>query len=75
METELRAMIVAAASAIAIALTAVPASAAPNPHQAAGFDGASSVQLVAQGCGAGWHRRPGWRDQYGNWHPGHCVPN
>ena len=73
METELRAIILAAAGAIALA--AVPASAAPNPHQAAGLDGASSVQLVAQGCGAGWHWHYGWRDAYGNWHPGRCVPN
>jgi hypothetical protein len=73
METELCALILAAASASAIALTAVPASAAPNPHQTAGF--VSPVQLVAQACGAGWHRRPGWRDQYGKWHPGQCVPN
>jgi hypothetical protein len=67
-------MILAIAAAMAVA--AVPAASAPNPHKAAELDAAPAVELVAQGCGPGWHRVPPWRDRYGNWHPGgRCVPN
>jgi hypothetical protein len=38
------------------------------------FDVAPPVELVAGGCGWGWHRHP-WRDRWGNWHWGRCVPN
>jgi hypothetical protein len=36
--------------------------------------GAPSIELVRQGCGWGWHRG-GWRDRWGYWHGGRCVPN
>ena len=32
------------------------------------------VELVRDGCGRGWHRTR-WRDQWGNWQWGDCVPN
>lgn len=35
---------------------------------------APRVQRVAQDCGWGWHRMR-WRDQWGNWHWGDCVPD
>ena len=35
---------------------------------------APRVQRVAQDCGWGWHRMR-WRDQWGNWQSGDCVPN
>jgi hypothetical protein len=36
--------------------------------------GAPSIELVRQGCGWGWHRGE-WRDRWGYWHWGHCLPN
>jgi hypothetical protein len=30
--------------------------------------------LARDDCGHGWHRT-GWRDQWGRWHWGDCVPN
>ena len=35
---------------------------------------APPIELVAEGCGWGWHRRH-WLDRWGHWHWGHCVPN
>jgi hypothetical protein len=32
------------------------------------------VELVAQGCGLGWHRGR-WQDPSGEWHWGHCFPS
>jgi hypothetical protein len=34
---------------------------------------ASPIELVRDGCGRGWHRTH-WRDQWGNWQWGDCVP-
>jgi class 3 adenylate cyclase len=31
------------------------------------------MELVALGCGPGWHRRD-WRDYWGRWNWGRCVP-
>jgi hypothetical protein len=50
---------------------------APLPNDTpslAPFGAAPSIELVAQGCRHGWHR-PRWRDHFGYWHWGHCVPN
>jgi hypothetical protein len=58
-----------------VTFAAASALAAPNPTRPAPTGGNPAVMPVANGCGAGWHWRPGWRDRYGNWHPGHCVPN
>jgi hypothetical protein len=70
----MRAVIVAFVSGAALA--AVSAQAAPlRPDPGAMELGAApSVELVAQGCGHGWHR-PRWRDHWGYWHWGHCIPN
>ena len=35
---------------------------------------APPIELVRDGCGRGWHRDR-WRDQSGDWHWGHCIPN
>ena len=32
------------------------------------------IELVRQGCGWGGHRVH-WRDRWGYWHWGRCVPN
>jgi hypothetical protein len=35
---------------------------------------APPIELVRQGCGWGGHRVH-WRDNWGYWHWGRCVPN
>lgn len=47
----------------------VPKKALP-PELSAG----PPIEQVAQGCGSGWHRHH-WRDYWGRWHWGRCVPN
>ena len=32
-----------------------------------------SFELIRDGCGRGWHRTH-WRDQWGNWQWGDCIP-
>jgi hypothetical protein len=49
---------------------AAPQFATPNQTE---LGTASSLHLVAGGCGPGFHRQ-GWRDRYGRWHV-RCVPN
>ena len=68
----MRAMVVAAVAVFG--LMAVPATgqAMPAaPHQLT--VAASSIELVRDGCGPGWHARA-WRDRWGYWHR-RCVPN
>ena len=59
-----------------VALTGMSAQAAPIPPKVSPVElgVAPPVELVAQGCGRGWHRHH-WRDRWGYWHSGHCVPN
>jgi exodeoxyribonuclease V alpha subunit len=50
---------------------------APLPNDApslAPVGAARPIELVAQGCGWGWHRHH-WRDRWGNWRRARCVPN
>jgi hypothetical protein len=63
------------AFAVGLAL-ATSAQAAPVSPKAAGieFGAAPPIELAAQGCGHGWQRSR-WRDQWGYWHWGHCIPN
>ena len=49
----------------------VPLSEAPSSQ--APVHVASPIELVAGGCGWGWHRHQ-WRDRWGNRHWGRCVP-
>jgi hypothetical protein len=46
----------------------------PNDPPSLASVGAPPVELVAGGCGWGWHRHH-WRGRWGYWHWGHCVPN
>ena len=39
-----------------------------------GLGAAPPLELVRDGCGRGWHRTR-WRDQWGIWHWGDCVPD
>jgi hypothetical protein len=55
---------------------AASAQAAPVTKNTAsvGFTTAPPIKLVRDGCGRGWHRTR-WRDQWGYWQWGDCVPN
>src|SRR5215831_8848402 len=60
------------------ALAAVSANGAPitipaKPMHIEAGTGAP-IELVRDDCGHGWHRT-GWRDRWGYWHWGDCVPN
>jgi hypothetical protein len=47
----------------------------PNgPESKGSLEAAPPIELVAEGCGWGWHRHH-WIDRWGHWHWGHCVPN
>ena len=37
-------------------------------------DAPPTIEMVAGGCGWGWHRRH-WQDRSGYWHWGRCVPD
>ena len=58
-------------------LTAVSGQAAPFVAKKAlppELSTAPPIEHVAEGCGPGWHRHH-WRDYWGRWHWGRCVPN
>jgi hypothetical protein len=58
-------------------LAAISAQAAPlTPSKAAPPElvAPPPVALVRDDRGHGWHRT-GWRDRWGYWHWGDCVPN
>jgi hypothetical protein len=63
---------------IALVMITVAASLqmAPHPYKAslASLGLAPVVELVARGCGLGWHRGY-WQDPSGQWHWGHCFPS
>jgi len=69
----MRALILAVALGLALATST---QAAPVWRNTAGmqFGAAPPVELVRDGCGRGWHRDR-WRDQSGDSHCGHCIPN
>ncbi|HJU16987.1 MAG TPA: hypothetical protein VJ770_11015 [Stellaceae bacterium] len=68
--------LVLAAFAAGLLFTAGPASATPQfPVTGKTVPGITAhLEQVRQGCGLGWHRRM-WRDRWGRWHWGRCVPN
>jgi hypothetical protein len=70
----MRAVILAVLCGLALAPT--PLQAAPVPTKALPSEPsvAPSLELVRDGCGRGWHRHH-WRDQWGYWHGGDCVPD
>jgi hypothetical protein len=61
---------------VGLVLLAATSHAAPNPAKVTGTElgAVPSIELVAEGCGPGWHRHH-WRGRWGYWHGGHCVPN
>jgi hypothetical protein len=69
----MRALILASAVSLA---SAASAQASPVWRNTAGIGlgAAPHIELVRDGCGRGWHRDR-WRDQSGDWHWGHCIPN
>jgi hypothetical protein len=72
METEMRALIFAFAGALAVATSAQAAPFAPKPASIE-LGTTPPIELVRDGCGRGYHRTQ-WRDQWGNWQWGDCVP-
>jgi hypothetical protein len=74
MEAQMRAIL--AASVCILMLAAIPSQAAPLAPKASlpQIGTALAPTLIANGCGPGWHRNR-WRDRWGYWHGGRCVPN
>ena len=70
----MRAVILALVSGVALAATSVQAAPGPTKALPSELGVAPSLELVRDGCGRGWHRA-GWRDQWGYWHGGGCVPD
>jgi hypothetical protein len=69
----MRALILAFVLGLALAVSAEATPLAPQPAIVELGD-ASPVQPVRDGCGRGWHRDH-WRDQWSDWHWGHCIPD
>ena len=55
---------------VATSVEAAPITAKPGT---ADIGATLPIEPVAQGCGWDWHRAH-WRDRWGYWHWGHCVP-
>ena len=71
----MRTMVATLAGLMALAAIAVQASPLPPVKTTTTeLNVVPPVELVRQGCGWGWHRHH-WRDSWGYWHWGHCVPN
>ena len=69
----MRALIVALAGGLALVASTQAAPLVPNPASIE-LGAAPPVELIRDRCGRGWHRTH-WRDQWGNWQWGDCVPN
>ena len=69
----MRALIPACAGSLTLAASAQAAPFAPMPT---GIElGAGPlIELARDGYGRGWHRDH-WRDQWSDWHWGHCIPD
>jgi hypothetical protein len=70
----MRAVILAFACEVALAATSVQAAPVPTRATPVELGAAPPVELVRDGCGRGSHRTR-WRDQWGYWHWGDCVPD
>ena len=70
---EMRAFIVACVGGFALAASVQAAPLAPNPALIE-LGTSLPLELVRDDCGRGWHRTR-WRDQWGYWQSGDCVPN
>jgi len=69
----MRALILACAGSLALAVSAPAAPLSPKPASIE-LGTTPPIELVRDGCGRGYHRAH-WRDQWGNWQWGDCVPN
>ncbi len=69
----MRIVLAGLAGIVVFALVSAQAAPVPDKAVAAPAPGAHAQQLAAQGCGPSRHRA-GWRDAYGRWHWGRCVP-
>jgi len=70
----MRAVILAVVCGLALAATSLQAAPVPTKTLLGELGIAPSVELVRDGCGRGGHRTR-WRDQWGYWHWGDCVPD
>ena len=71
----MRVSVVIFAGFVTLAATAVQAAPPVAVKKSAVERGAAPPLVLARDdCGHGWHRT-GWRDQWGRWHWGDCVPN
>ena len=69
----MRGLILVSAVGLAFVASAQAAPLALNPASIE-IGASPPVELVRDNCGRGWHRTR-WRDQWGNWQWGDCVPN
>ena len=69
----MRALILACVGGMALA-TSAQASPFVSKPAAIELGTTAPVELAAQDCGWGWHRTR-WRDHWGYWHWGDCVPD
>jgi hypothetical protein len=69
----MRTLILSSAVGLALAISAQAAPFAPKPASIE-LGTTPPIELVRDGCGRGYHRTH-WRDQWGNWQWGDCVPN
>ncbi len=70
----MRAVILAIVCGLALAATSLQAAPVSTKILLGELGVAPSVELVRDGCGRGGHRTR-WRDQWGYWHWGDCVPD
>jgi hypothetical protein len=70
----MRAVILAVLCGLALAPTPLQAAPVPTKGLPSEPGVAPSFELARDGCGHGWHR-PRWRDQWGYWRSGDCVPD
>jgi len=70
----MRAVIHAFVSAATLAAVSAQAAAPPPKPSAIERSASPPLELVRDGCGRGWHRHH-WRDQWGYWRWGDCVPD
>jgi hypothetical protein len=70
----MRAVILAFVSAATLAAVSAQAATPPPKPSAIQLGAEPFLELVRDGCGRGWHRHH-WRDQWGYWRGGDCVPD
>jgi len=69
----MRALILMLVTGLAVAASAQAAPVWRNTARIE-FSIAPFIELARDGCGRGWHRDH-WRDQWSDWHWGHCIPD